>query len=393
MPRVLRIINRFNLGGPTFNVTYLSKYMSDEYETMLIGGEKEDSEDSSIFILENLGLKPVLIPEMKRSINPINDLKAYYKIKKIIKDFKPDIVHTHAAKSGALGRLAAYNCNVPVIVHTFHGHVFHSYFSNVVTNLFKILERYLASKSTCIVAISEIQKEEISGIHKICPPEKMRVVPLGFDLKKFRTNMDQKRTDFRNKYNIKPDEIVISIIGRLVPIKNHPLFIESIAAIAKKTNKKIKALIVGDGQEKENLQTLCAGLNVSFVNGSFTDKNEIIGFTSWIKEVDTVLAASDIIALTSFNEGTPVSLIEAQAAGKPIISTRVGGIENIVDKNSTALLSSSDNLIEFEKNLSTLIENENKRTKMTEASTNKSTEPYEYRTLCNNMETLYKDLL
>ena len=205
--------------------------------------------------------------------------------------------------------------------------------------------------------------------------------------------MDQKRTDFRNKYNIKPDEIVISIIGRLVPIKNHPLFIESIAAIAKKTNKKIKALIVGDGQEKENLQTLCAGLNVSFVNGSFTDKHEIIGFTSWIKEVDTVLAASDIIALTSFNEGTPVSLIEAQAAGKPIISTRVGGIENIVDKNSTALLSSSDNLIEFEKNLSTLIENENKRTKMTEASTNKSTEPYEYRTLCNNMETLYKDLL
>ena len=192
MPRVLRIINRFNLGGPTFNVTYLSKYMSDEYETMLIGGEKEDSEDSSIFILENLGLKPVLIPEMKRSINPINDLKAYYKIKKIIKDFKPDIVHTHAAKSGALGRLAAYNCNVPVIVNTFHGHVFHSYFGKTKTLFYKTIERWLAKKSTKIIAISEIQKEELWKQHKICKKDKLAVIPLGFDLDRFQENTEEK---------------------------------------------------------------------------------------------------------------------------------------------------------------------------------------------------------
>ena len=161
MPKVLRIINRLNLGGPTYNAAYLSKYISDDFETLLVAGMKDESEESSAYIVDNLGLKPRYIKNMFREINPIKDYRAYKDLVPIIQEFQPDIVHTHAAKAGAIGRLAAYNCGVPIILHTFHGHVFHSYFSKLKTRIFLEIERFLARKSTKIVAISNIQKQEL----------------------------------------------------------------------------------------------------------------------------------------------------------------------------------------------------------------------------------------
>ena len=224
MKKILRIINRFNLGGPTYNAAYLTKYLESDYETLLVGGQHDESEKSSMHILEGLDLKPIIIPEMQRSINLHKDQIAYRKIQNIIKEFKPDIVHTHAAKAGTLGRRAAYKLGVKQIYHTFHGHVFHSYFGSFKTKIFKEIERNLAKKTTKIIAISDIQKRELSKIHRICPEEKIEVIPLGFDLKRFSTNKDSKRKEFRKKWNIKENEIAIGIIGRLVPIKNHFFF-------------------------------------------------------------------------------------------------------------------------------------------------------------------------
>ncbi|HLV53392.1 MAG TPA: glycosyltransferase, partial [Cryomorphaceae bacterium] len=147
MPRILRIINRFNLGGPTYNAAYLTKYLPERFETMLVGGMKDASEDSSRFIVENLGITPRVLPDMYRDISLRNDWMAYKKIRELIEEFKPDIVHTHASKPGALGRWAAHKAGVPVIIHTFHGHVFHSYFNAAKTGLYKRLERKLASVS------------------------------------------------------------------------------------------------------------------------------------------------------------------------------------------------------------------------------------------------------
>src|SRR6056297_2377105 len=185
MPKILRIINRFNLGGPTYNAAYLTKYLPSEFETLLVGGEKDDSEGSSLHILNQLNLEPVILNEMRREVNPFQDRLALNKIKQLIADFKPDIVHTHASKPGALGRLAAVQMQVPVIIHTFHGHVFHSYFNPAKTKFYKTLERKLAKVSTRIIAISEKQKEELSIDHEICPAEKIEVIPLGFDLNRF----------------------------------------------------------------------------------------------------------------------------------------------------------------------------------------------------------------
>ena len=389
MKKILRIINRFNLGGPTYNAAYLTKYLEPDYETLLIGGQHDESEKSSMHILDNLGLKPIIIPEMQRSLNPYKDQIAFKKIQNIIKEFKPDIVHTHAAKAGALGRRAAYKMGVNQIYHTFHGHVFHSYFGNFKTIIFKEIEKNLAKKSTKIIAISEIQKSELSKIHKICPEKKIEVIPLGFDLERFNTDQDSKRKEFRKKWNLKENEIAIGIIGRLVPIKNHKFFIDAIQEVLKNSKVPIRAFIVGDGEEKQNIINYIKNKNLDF---SLNYNPATFHLTSWIKEIDRVNSGMDIICLTSLNEGTPVSLIEAQASGKPIVSTKTGGIENIVLENKTALLSEKNDLHNFSKNLLSLVNDSNKRKLFSKFGLEKSKD-FHYDQLVNNIKNLYENKL
>ncbi len=383
--KILRIINRFNLGGPTYNAGLLTKYLSDEYETILVGGNHEESEGSSMHIVEHLGLEPVIIPEMQRSVSPKNDRIAYHKIQKIIQDFKPDIVHTHASKAGALGRKAAFNAKIPQIYHTFHGHVFHSYFGSLKTNLYKNIERRLAKKSTNIIAISELQKKELSEIHRICPAEKIKVIPLGFDLTPFYTNTEAKRKEFRSKWNIKENEVAIGIVGRVVPIKDHVFFIHVIEQVLKKTTKKIRVFIVGDGEERVNIQALISKKKLSYSSNSTP---ALFQFTSWMKNVDEVNAGMDIICLTSKNEGTPVSLIEAQASGNPVVSTNVGGIENVISADETGYLSDVGDLEQFTINLLKLIENEGIRNNMSNKGRERSS-LYSFENLISNIKSLY----
>lgn len=391
-PRVLRIINRLNLGGPTFNAAYLSKYLEPEFDTLLVSGMKDDAEESSEFIVKNLDLHPVYIPEMYRELHPFRDFKSYNKLRKLIEEYKPDIVHTHAAKAGAVGRLAASHSGVKVIIHTFHGHVFHSYFSPAKTRMFLEIERYLAKRTTKIVTLSEIQKHELTETYKVAPPDKFQIVPLGFDLSKFETNKEEKRALFRKQYNLDDDEIAIGIVGRLVPIKNHALFLKALKIVADKTTKKIRAFIIGDGETRAQVELQATQLGLKFNNADLQEKN-ILTFTSWIKEIDVSNAGLDIIALTSNNEGTPVSLIEAQASGKPIVSTNVGGIENIVINGETALLSPIGDERAFANNLLKLIEEPSLRVSLAVQGSDFVRNKFSYRRLCTDMGNLYHSLL
>ena len=393
MPKVLRIINRFNLGGPTYNAAYLTKYLPEEYETLLIGGDKEESEDSSQHILDELGIKPLIIPEMRRAIRFGNDYAAYKKIKQIIEEFKPDIVHTHASKAGTLGRMAAFSCKVPAVVHTFHGHVFHSYFSKAKTSVFKRIEKKLAEKSTAIVAISELQKKELGEIHKITSSDKIDVIPLGFDLDRFQTDLDQKRIQFREQYQVSDDEIAIGIIGRLVPIKNHTLFLKALKKVLDSTKRNVRAFIIGDGESKEDIIALAETLGIEYSQSNIEFRKTPLTFTSWIRNIDVVNAGMDIIALSSLNEGTPVSLIEAQACNNPVVSTNVGGIENIVVNGKTGLLSQINDIDGYAQNLLELIENDAKRQEMKQNGWNHVKNSFSYRRLVKDIDSLYKKLL
>lgn len=390
MPKVLRIINRFNIGGITYNVSYLSKYLEPDYETLLVGGPEEEGEDSSLYIPEGLGLKPKVLHEFQREINFKSDYKAYKEIKKIIKEFKPDIVHTHASKAGAIGRLAAIDCNVPVIVHTFHGHVFHSYFGKLKTAFYKTIERYLAKHSTAIVAISNKQKQELSEVFNIAPKEKIHVVPLGFDLTKFTKNKEQNRKEFRGKYNLKEGQLAIGIIGRLAPIKNHNLFIESIANLKQHGISNFKAFIIGDGDTRESIYNSCKTNQVTWSNNP-TDDVDVI-FTSWITNVEWALHGLDIVALTSLNEGTPVSIIEAQAAGKYVVATNVGGIEDVLHPEC-GLLSEINDKNGFFANLLKTCQNKSILSSSSEKGEEWALEKYSYTRLVADMRQLYAQLL
>jgi len=391
MPRILRILNRFNLGGPTYNAAYLSKYMPSEFETLLIGGQKAESEASSLHITDDLGLNPIVIPTMLRELNPKKDYESYLKIKEIIADFKPDIVHTHASKAGALGRLAAINSNVPHLVHTFHGHVFHGYFNPIKTKMYKTVERYLAKKTDRIVTISNIQKTELGVEHRICPLDKIEVIPLGFDLDRFQVNQEENRNTFRIKYQLKEDTVAIGIIGRLVPIKNHELFLKGIQFIKKNSKTKIQAFIIGDGESRNTIEEQAKKLGLSFDNKANTDVD--IVFTSWIKKVDTALPGLDLVALTSLNEGTPVSLIEAQAAEKAIVTTNVGGIENVVLPNKSALLSEIDDENGFCKNLIKLVDDSIIRMEFSKAGKEFVFNNFHYNRLVKDTSELYHKIL
>lgn len=383
--KILRIINRFNIGGPTYNVSYLSKFLSNDFETLLVGGIPDEGEEDSIYIPNSLGLHPKVIP-MERSIGIKNDYQAYKAIRLIIQEFKPDIVHTHASKAGALGRLAAKKENVPVIIHTFHGHVFHSYFGKFKTFVFKKIEQYLAKNSTYIIAISEEQKKELSEIHKICKPEKIKVVKLGFDLNRFTEDQFQKRNDFRTKYQVNKSEIAISIIGRLAPIKDHELFIKGVEKLHEKHNvKNIRIFIIGDGDERESIEKITRQLP--------SELKKKITFTSWIKNIDEAISGVDLVVLTSLNEGTPVSLIEAQAGERAVISTNVGGVKDVVINNKTGLICEGRSSEELAEKMALLCKDSELRKKMGQKGRKWALENFSYQRLCREMEEVYKSCL
>jgi glycosyltransferase involved in cell wall biosynthesis len=393
MPRILRILNRLIIGGPSKNAVYLSRYMQPDFDTLLVIGGKEDHEQDADFLATANNIDPTCIPEMKRPISPYNDWAAYNKLKKLIKEFKPDIVHTHAAKSGALGRLAAKHSNVAVIVHTFHGHIFHSYFNSVKTNFFIRTERYLAGLSDAIVAISDVQKKELSGDFRIAAADKFRVIPLGLDLDNFIIKQDEKRAKFRAEFELDDGTVAVGIIGRLVPIKNHSLFLKGLKYVLDNTSVKIKAFIIGDGESRAAIQQMANNLGIKYTQHTDVAHPNSLIFTSWRTDVDSVIAGLDIIALTSLNEGTPLSLIEAQAAGKPIVSTRVGGIADVVLENKTALLSEITDEKTFSDNMLLLVNDSSLRHKFSNAGKDYVVSKFSYHRLVNDMSCLYRDLL
>jgi len=395
VPRILRIANRFNLGGPTFNVAYLTRYLAPRFETMLVGGEKDDTEASSGHILDELGITPVIVPEMRRELSPGLDLEAYRKIKAIIRDFKPDIVHTHASKAGAIGRRAAFDMKVPVVLHTFHGHVFHSYFGRLKTQFYKQVERSLAKRSTRIIAISERQRQELSTIHRICPAEKIEVVPLGFDLSRFRDGSEAKRERFRKEFGVGDDELAIGIVGRLVPIKDHRLFVRLLRHAADHSTWRLRFFIVGDGEERQSLEHYCTLMRVPFIDHHAAARGEraLLTFTSWRTDVDVIYAGLDIVMLTSKNEGTPVSLIEAQASGTPVLTTDVGGVSDVVRPGITGLMADHYDEPRLAQHLMSLIEDDDLRLRMAGNGWAVVGEAYHYTRLVSDMAQLYERLL
>ena len=341
-PRLLILLNRLSVGGPAINTLSAASILSNDFEILFVAGEPMNDEQSADFLLEQYkGFRVEKIKSLRRSIIPGQDIRAYYCIKKIIKSFRPDIIHTHGAKPGVLGRLAAWRCKVPVIIHTFHGHVFHSYFNPVTSKGIVWIEQILARISTVIIAINQKLENELIQEYRITDAEKIRLIRLGVDTESFTDHDGRKRNLFRKEFKLHDDEIAIGIIGRLVPVKQHRLFIEVAEQLiySTKGKQRLKFFIVGDGSEKKNIIKQLQEKKISYTNGSpgFDQTAQVI-FTSWRKNMDQVYAGLDIVMLTSLNEGTPVSIMEAMAAGKPVVSTVAGGIAVLIETGKTGFI-------------------------------------------------------
>lgn len=322
--KILRIIARLNMGGPAVHTVLLTNEMNDDqFESILMTGSVSNGEGDMGYLAERSSVKPVYIPCLGRAINPFRDIRAFFQMLAYMRRYRPHIVHTHTAKAGALGRLAASISGVPVKIHTFHGHIFAGYFNEITSKFFIFIEKLLAGLTDGIVVVSAMQKEEIAEKYKIADPAKCHVIRLGFDLDQFLTS-ETRKGKLRKSYNFKDEDILVGIVGRLTAIKNHRLFIDMAEYVAghapRDIAERIKFVVVGDGELKNTI------VEYSKQKG-LEDK---VYFTGWVTDMAEAYADLDIVTLTSINEGTPVSLIEAMACMKPVVATSVGAVSDTV---------------------------------------------------------------
>lgn len=318
-PKVVRIITRLVLGGPTWNVLHLSQRLAGAYPTVVVAGEAEPHEADVTAMVRRLGVDLRTVAGLSREIRPLADLGVVFALYRLMRRERPAIVHTHTAKAGTLGRVAAIAARVPIRVHTFHGHNFHGYFSARRTAVFLAIERILARFSTCIVAISPDQADELVDTYRVCPREKIRIIPLGLDLDRFSGDQSELRAEFRQEIGV-TGETVVASIGRVVPIKNVRLLLDAAARVVRET-PRFFFVIVGDGDERPALVRYADSLGLA----------DRVRFLGWRFDLERVYAGVDIVALTSHNEGTPVCLIEGLAAGRAIVATNVGGVADVLE--------------------------------------------------------------
>jgi glycosyltransferase involved in cell wall biosynthesis len=324
----LRIIDRLIYGGPTRNVVFLTEGLAARgFETTLISGVPAAGESDMTFWANAYGVRPVVIQEMSRELGP-RDVVVIWKLFWTFVKLQPDIIHTHKSKAGATGRVAAFLykwCSSSIfklqprkvrILHTFHGHIFHSYYGKVKSSLFVFIERALATITDCVVTVSEQQRNEIRDEFRVGKSRTFCVVPLGVD---FRS--DPAHSLFREEHQIAEEDFLIAAVGRLCEVKNFSLMIRAFA-LARRENPDIHARLVvaGDGHLRRALEECARDLGVE----------ELVTFTGFKSDIEALYPEVDVAALSSLNEGTPLSLIEAMGHGRPVLTTEVGGYRDIL---------------------------------------------------------------
>jgi glycosyltransferase involved in cell wall biosynthesis len=331
--RVLRIIGRLNMGGPAHQAALLSgrRFYPERYETLLVHGTPAPGEASLAELAEEEGAAMHYVPELRQPVHPLYDSRALLKLIRVARAFKPDVVHTHTAKAGFLGRQAALAVRPrPAIVHTYHGHVLEGYFGAARARLYLELERALARVSDRLIGVSQATVDDLVRLG-VAPPERFRVLPLGLDLDPLAEVDVASRPASRRELGIGAEEILLVFVGRVVPIKRLDLLLPALAQ-ARESEPRLRLAVVGDGDERPRLERQAAELGIA----------ADVLFLGYRRELRPIFAAADIAVLSSDNEGTPVSLIEAAAAGLPAVATDAGGVGEVVSTEMGILVPRGD---------------------------------------------------
>lgn len=315
---VLRIIDRLNVGGSAIHAVLATAGLDPaRFRTVLVTGAVEPEEADMSHLLETYGVERILIPALGRELRPLRDLATLGALVRLTRRLRPDIVHTHKSKAGALGRLAALAARVPVVVHTFHGHVFHGYFGAAKTRAFLAVERTLARRTNRLVALSPGLVDELADRYRVAPRSRFAVVPLGLDLDRFAALAPSPA--LRDELGLAADVRLVGIVGRMVPVKDHQTFVGAAGLLAAR-HPTLHFVFVGGGE--------CEAAVRDAVRRAGLERRA--HFLGWRRDLPPIYAGLDVLALSSLNEGTPVTLIEAMAAGVPVASTEVGGVRDLL---------------------------------------------------------------
>lgn len=398
--KVLRIIARLNTGGPALHTLILTKYLDpSRFKSLLVTGSVQSHEGDLSHLAEDGSIPFIKFGKLGRRIHVSQDFIAFFQILYTIVRFRPCIIHTHTAKAGTLGRLATivYNGlrskkNRCILIHTYHGHVFHSYFSERMTKIFIWIERLLGLATYRAITISPQQRKEVGEIYKILPPEKIRIVRLGIYIDPY-LDAESNKGNFRSRFGLTDADFVIGAVGRLTAIKNLPMFIEAADLVLRSMpEKEIYFIVAGDGDMRDKLEIQAIKLGI----------RESIVFTGWVEDLPSMYADLDILALTSLNEGTPLSVIEAMSSRVPIVATDVGGVCDLIgerkkgdrfDLCTHGILVESDDARGFSDALSHLIRNPGKAEQMASAGRRFASANYSHNRLVSDIDNLYCDAL
>jgi glycosyltransferase involved in cell wall biosynthesis len=399
--KILRIIARLNVGGPARHVVWLTEGLQ-QYgcETLLVAGVVPPGEDDMSYVAEASGVHPFTLPQMSREIS-VKDALTIWKLFRLMRRERPDIVHTHTAKAGTVGRVAgmmysALSTRRCRFVHTYHGHVFHSYYRKFKTRLFLAIEQFLARFATDrIIVISEQQRREINEVFHVGRPGQFAVIPLGIDLSVYASWRD-RRSHLRSELKLRDDDVLIGIVGRLTEIKNHRLFLEAAAILKQTDGSRARFVIIGDGNLRLDLEAQAKSLKL--------ENN--VAFLGTRNDPENFYPALDIVALTSLNEGTPLTLIEAMANARPVVATDVGGVADLLGSPARqydeapgyhicerGVSVAGGNAEGFAGGLQRLIADPNLRDDLGRAGLDFVTHKYAKERLLRDMAELYRDLM
>jgi len=383
--KVLRVIARLNVGGPALHVAYLTAGLADRgYETTLVAGTIARGEESMAFVADAEGVHVETLDDLSRKISPVRDLRAMLRLAQLIRRERPTILHTHTAKAGAVGRIAALlagGARPPIVVHTFHGHVLRGYFGRITTFGFRTLERWLARTTTALIAVSPEVRDDLVALH-VAPASKFTVVRLGIDLGRRVDNDDAQRRESRRQMGLHEDAFVVGWVGRMTAVKRTESVVRALQKLVER-GVDAYAVLVGDGPDRERLERHAHELGVI----------KRCLFLGYQVDVAPFYDAIDVLLLPSINEGTPVSVIESLAASRPVVATRVGGIPDVVRDGVDGFLVDSDDPDALAAPLAELAADPERRARMGEAGRARVVERYAVGRLVDDIDRLYRKLL
>jgi glycosyltransferase involved in cell wall biosynthesis len=383
--KILRIIARLNVGGPARHVALLNDGLQRRgHGTLLVFGALDTGEASLEGPARELGIPMLRVPDLGRSVRVGSDLRAFVALVRVMFRERPDVVHTHTAKAGTLGRLAAlvYNgtrrkSRRALIVHTFHGHVLEGYFSTPINRLVRAAERWLARISDRIVTISPRQRHDIVERFAVAPAAKTSVVPLGLDLDAL-LSLDDDMSGLRGSIGAATADVVVGYVGRMVPVKDLDTLVRAFAQACAAV-PSLRLVLAGDGPERAQTEKLAEELGVA----------GRVHFLGWVSNLAALYATIDLFALSSVNEGTPVAAIEAMAAARAVVATSVGGVPDVVDPGVTGLLVPARDAGAMSAALIALAADRERRAVMGRAGRERARARYSYRRLVDDIEQLY----